>query len=44
MTKERLSHFIYEAQALESGREGVPEIVNVQILNLGEVHILSHTA
>lgn len=35
MTKERLSHFVGDAQAREGGRKGVPEIVKVQILNLG---------
>lgn len=44
MTKERLSHFVDDAQALESGRKGVPEIVNVQILNPGEYISSSNTS
>ncbi|MDR4470390.1 MAG: hypothetical protein MRJ68_19190 [Nitrospira sp.] len=34
MTQEGLSDFVVDAKALQSGSEGVPEIVKVQIVDL----------
>jgi len=33
MTKERLADFVIHTDTLESGREGMPEVVKVQSVN-----------